>query len=116
MVIGIDELLAKGVEAGAERAAEHLGAAHPVWVHVDLDVLDAAVLPAVDSPGTPGLNYAQLGELLSRLMLAGSVLGVDVTIYDPDLDPGCAQAPALVDCVATGLTAPHGVDRGLTAQ
>jgi arginase len=105
MAIGIDELLAKGVEAGADRAVEHLGAEHPVWVHVDLDVLDAAVLPAVDSPGTPGLNYAQLAELLSRLIAAGGVLGVDITIYDPDLDPGCAQAPAIVDCIATGLAA-----------
>lgn len=28
-----------------------------VWVHVDLDVLDQSVMPAVDSPGSPGLTF-----------------------------------------------------------
>jgi arginase family enzyme len=30
------------------------------WLHVDLDVLDRSAMPAVDSPGTPGLTFAQL--------------------------------------------------------
>lgn len=103
LVIGIDELLATGVEATARRAVEHLQAAHPIWVHVDLDVLDAAVLPAVDSPGTPGLTYEQLTRLLSRLRQTGRILGVDVTIYDPHLDPDSAYTPAIVGCVVAGL-------------
>ena len=39
-----------------------------VWLHVDLDVLDQGVMPAVDSPGSPGLDFAQLAGLLSRLV------------------------------------------------
>ena len=103
LAIGIDELLAMGVEAAARRAVGHLRAAHPIWVHLDLDVLDAAVLPAVDSPGTPGLTYEQVTRLLARLRQTGRILGVDVTIYDPHLDPDSAHAPAIAGCVAAGL-------------
>ena len=103
LVIGIDELLAVGLDAAARRAVEHLPATHPIWVHVDLDVLDAAVLPAVDTPGTPGLTFEELTRLLARLRQTGRILGVDVTIYGPHLDPDSAHPSAIVGCVAAGL-------------
>jgi arginase len=62
-----------------------------VWLYADLDVLDQVVMPAVDSPGSPGLDFAQLAELLSRLL--GRVIGLDVTIYDPELDPAGEYLP-----------------------
>jgi hypothetical protein len=31
------------------------------------------------------------------------VIGLDVTIYDPDLDPGGEYLSGIVDCLATGL-------------
>jgi arginase len=103
LVIGIAELLAMGEDAAVRRVVERLHDAQPIWVHVDLDVLDAAVLPAVDSPGTPGLTYEQLARLLSRLRQTGRVLGIDITIYDPHLDPDGIHAPEIVDCIAAGL-------------
>jgi arginase len=103
LVIGIDELLAAGIDAAARRAVEHLRATHPIWVHVDLDVLDAAVLPTVDAPGTPGLTFEELTRLLLSLRQTGRVLGVDITIYDPHLDLDGAYPSAIVDCIAAGL-------------
>jgi arginase len=76
-----------------------------VWLHADLDVLDQKVLPAVDSPGSPGLDFAQLAELLSRLLDTGSVIGLDVTIYDPELDPEGEYLPSIVDCLMVALAA-----------
>jgi arginase len=75
-----------------------------VWLHLDLDVLDERVLPAVDSPGRPGLDFAQLTELVSTLAGTGRVVGLDVAIYDPELDPDGAYAAPLVDCLASALT------------
>ena len=72
----------------------------PLWLHVDLDVLDQTVMPAVDSPGSPGLSYAALTELVGRLLGSGRVIGLDVAIYDPDLDPEGAHARRIVDCLA----------------
>lgn len=71
-----------------------------VWVHVDLDVLDESVLPAVDSPGSPGLSAAQLAELGQLLVRSGRVAGVDFAIYDPALDEARRYPAMLVDCIA----------------
>jgi arginase len=40
----------------------------PYWVHFDVDVLDQAIMPAVDSPGTPGIDPEDLSVLLRGLL------------------------------------------------
>ncbi|MEU7245748.1 arginase family protein [Streptomyces sparsogenes] len=77
-----------------------------VWLHLDLDVLDERVLPAVDSPGRPGLDFSQLSHLISTLTGTGRVAGLDVAVYDPERDPDGAYAAPIADCLATALT-PH---------
>ncbi|MES4909405.1 MULTISPECIES: arginase family protein [unclassified Streptomyces] len=74
-----------------------------VWLHVDLDVLDERVLPAVDSPGRPGLDFSELAELISTLVGTGRVVGLDATVYDPELDPDGAYAASIADCLASAL-------------
>jgi arginase len=66
------------------------------WVHADVDVLDPAVMPAVDSPEPDGLSLEQLEELLAPLVHHPRALGLQLTLYDPTLDGGAA-APALAD-------------------
>lgn len=63
------------------------------WVHFDVDALDERVMPAVDSPGSPGIDPDDLEILLRGLLNSPDCLGLDVTIFDPDLDPdgACAQ-------------------------
>jgi arginase len=91
-----------GAPAAAERARRIL-AATPYWVHLDVDVLDAAVMPAVDSPGSPGLDHAELGEMLAALCSDDRCVGLDVTIFDPDQDPDGRHAAALVATLGCGL-------------
>ncbi|MDQ2878918.1 MAG: arginase family protein [Pseudomonadota bacterium] len=79
------------------------GQRRPLWLHVDCDVLDQSVMPAVDSPGTPGLDFGQLAELIARFLASGRLIGIDVTIFDPDLDPTGAYAAALVACLRRAL-------------
>ena len=106
-VVGLtaQQLLGLGVDQVVKRVAERLDARglDRVWLHIDLDVLDQAVMPAVDSPGSPGLDFAQLSELLAKLVGGSRVLGVDVTIYDPELDPDMKYADPIVQCLARGL-------------
>lgn len=101
----VQEILRVDIADVADRVIERLrgGGLERVWLHVDLDVLDESVLPAVDSPGRPGLTFDQLSELMARLVATGRVMGLDVTIYDPELDPAGEYAPRIVDCVASGL-------------
>jgi arginase len=74
-----------------------------VWMHIDLDVLDERVMPAVDSPGSPGLDFAQLAGLVASLTGTGRVIGADVTIYDPELDPSGTYGTDIVECLGAGF-------------
>jgi arginase len=73
------------------------------WVHVDADVLDQSVMPAVDSPNPAGLTADQVTTLLRRFIHEPTVAGFDFTIYDPDLDPGGEAAELLVDVITDAL-------------
>jgi arginase len=75
------------------------------WLHVDLDVLSTAALPAVDYLQPGGLSWLQL-ERLTHLALASlGVAGMDVTIFNPDLDPTGGHARKIVDYLTTCLGA-----------
>ena len=56
------------------------------WVHLDADVLDDAIMPAVDSRQPDGLSYTELIELLRPLLGSPLAAGMQVTIFDPELD------------------------------
>jgi arginase len=101
----VQDVLRDGTAEVAGRALGHLRhqGLDRVWLHVDLDVLDHSELPAVDTPGSPGLTFDELGQLLSRVIASGRVAGLDVTSYDPDLDPAGEYAPRIVDCLASAL-------------
>jgi len=101
----IQRILADGVDDTARRVIAKLEARglDKVWLHVDLDVLDQSVMPAVDSPGSPGLDYLQLTELVDALCASGRIIGTNFTIYDPERDPEARYARPLVRCIADGV-------------
>jgi arginase len=101
----IQDVLKVGVEATAVAVIERMRSRKitRAWLHLDLDVLDQRVMPAVDSPGSPGLSFAQLGQLLRLLVESGLFIGADVAIYDPDLDPSRRYAPRIVETLAQGF-------------
>jgi arginase len=101
----IQRVLADGIDAAARRVIAKLEARglDKVWLHVDLDVLDQSVMPAVDSPGSPGLDYLQLTELVGALCASGRIAGANFTIYDPDRDPHSIYARPLVQCIANSV-------------
>lgn len=84
------------------------GRTRPYWVHMDVDVIDSALMPAVDSPQPDGLDWAE-AEAALRAALAGNSVGLQVTIYDPDRDPGLAagrRLAGLLRAVLAEVTAP----------
>jgi arginase len=83
--IGGEPLLAR-----TRRALDQM--ALPYWVHFDVDVLDKRVMPA----GSPGIDPNDLAILLRGLLNSPDSLGLDVTIFDPDLDPDGAYAQLVV--------------------
>jgi arginase len=102
----VREVLANGIHITARHLVTRLAlrSLDRVWLHIDFDVLDQTVMPAVDSPGSPGLDYEQLAGLIAELCRSGRVVGADFTIYDPERDPDGRYARALVDCIAQGTS------------
>jgi arginase len=57
------------------------------WIHLDVDVLDDDLMPAVDSRTAGGLSYSELSSILEKLISDTKCAGLEITILDPDLDP-----------------------------
>jgi arginase len=104
---GIPHWSALDVIADAAGAAagvlDHLQGLDGFWVHLDVDILDAAIMPAVDSPDPGGINHAQLQSLLRPLLADEKCVGIDIGIYDPDLDPDQTYAAELTDTLVAVL-------------
>ncbi len=66
------------------------------WVHLDADVINPTVMQAVDSPTPGGPTINELVELLTPLVRHPRALGLELTIYDPGLDPDRSCATRLV--------------------
>jgi len=70
------------------------------WVHMDVDVLDDALMPAVDYRHPGGLCWNEAAEILGGLVADEGARGVEITIFNPRLDPSAAIAPRLADLIA----------------
>lgn len=74
----------------------------PLYVHLDLDVLDPQVWPAVAVPEPGGLDIATLIDVINRLQARGNIVGVGITEYLPSVD----HDPALLWPVLDALGIP----------
>ncbi|MEE6257818.1 arginase family protein [Plantactinospora sonchi] len=100
----VPALRAEGAARTAQWAHDQLTDCVGYWVHVDVDVLDPAVMPAVDAPDPGGIAFAELELLLAGLVDTPHCLGVEVTVFDPDYDPDGAYAAEIVGTLVAGLT------------
>ena len=67
----------------------------PVWLHVDLDVVDPRELPAVTLPVAGGPPLQAVTELLRSLVQVSDVRGLEICGYDTRKDPE-AQLPGVL--------------------
>jgi len=95
-----------GVRATAEQAVGTVLAnnVEGFWIHCDADVLDDAVMPAVDFRLPGGLSEVDLTELLRAAMVARRAVGLDVTVYNPRLDEDGSAARVLVSALIAGFS------------
>ncbi|HTN96353.1 MAG TPA: arginase family protein [Nordella sp.] len=97
MRLDVKEAHALGA-AGVDQALARLthGRLEGFWIHFDVDVLDDAIMPAVDYRMKDGLSFAEVKRLLGAAFATGKVKGMTLTIYNPNLDPQRAIARNLV--------------------
>ena len=74
------------------------------WIHIDVDVLNDSIMPAVDSRQPGGLEYKEFNEILQLLLADTKATGLELTILDPDLDPSGEYSKEFVNnfCAAVG--------------
>ena len=75
------------------------------FLHLDADVLDDAVMPAVDHRAPGGLHVDEVSRILQAALATGRAVGIELTIFNPSLDPDGSRARILVDMLAAGLNA-----------
>jgi arginase len=73
------------------------------WVHLDVDVLDDDLMPAVDYRYPGGMRWQELAELLRGLLKTKEACGFDVTIFNPTLDRDGSLTTRLSDLVADSV-------------
>jgi len=74
------------------------------WIHLDADVLDNSIMPAVDYRLDGGLSFSELSELLKVIITSGRAVGIDITIFNPNLDLDGTIARNFVSSIVEGLT------------
>lgn len=100
------EIRQRGPAAVAAEATARL-ADRPTWLHLDLDVLDEAALPAVSYPQPLGLDWGELTALTRPLAHARNLIGLSVADFNPDHDPEAVHATRVVAALADMLRAPR---------
>ena len=92
-----------------------LSSGKPFWIHLDLDVLDDAVMPANDHRLADGLSIGEVVALVRRAIATGQAVGINVTIFNPDLDWDGSVARRIVDMLVAAL-APAAALRRASSQ
>ena len=105
MVLDLATVRDRGADRAAHDALDRVGRSEldGFWIHLDCDVLDDAVMPAVDYRQPEGLNWNDLETVLRRAVETGRVVGLEVTIFNPALDSGGSIARALVASLSRAL-------------
>ena len=73
------------------------------WIHLDVDVLEDSIMPAVDYRQSDGIGFSDLSQLLRILLASKNVVGMTITIFNPRLDFGGSIARKLVSSIVNGL-------------
>jgi arginase len=72
------------------------------WIicHLDLDVLDPKIIPAVDFPTNGGLTLKEVEQIVHELRETGKLKIFNLTAYDPTLDQSQTSGKRIVNLVS----------------
>jgi len=95
-----------GIAASARAAVEHVTRPEldGFFIHIDADCLNDDVMPAVDYRLPDGLSFTELSTTLAVALGSGKAVGLEVTIYNPRLDPDGAAGRGLTSALVEALS------------
>ena len=83
------DLLANGA---ATVVPDLVTAERPLYVSIDLDVLDMALVPGATLPEPGGISYRELRSILAEVTRRGRVVAFDIAELNPPHDPSSVTA------------------------
>ncbi len=92
LVVTIDDVREQGVGAAIERALEHVAHCDTLFVDCDIDVIDRSQFPGAPGARAGGMAAADFFSATRRLAAEPRVKVIDLTEWDPPLDPSDLSA------------------------
>jgi arginase len=112
LVVDRDQVRRLGAAAAAGEAVRYLardgGPADGFWIHLDADVFDETIMEAVDDTRPDGLAWDEVVSALSVAMRSDRAVGLQVAIYNPDIDAGGSNGRGLAATVRAALAVSAG--------
>jgi arginase family enzyme len=103
-VISIEEVQRDGIRTTTELAIAHLAACDHIVVDCDIDVIDRAQMPGAPGARPGGMHVSDFFWAVRRLARDPRVRLIDLTEWDPSLDPSDLSALTaarwVAECVA----------------
>ena len=104
LVVTIDEVWTAGIAAAVERALAHVAHCTAIVVDCDIDVIDRAQFPAAPGARPGGMAARDFFAATRALAANPKVRLIDLTEWDPPLDPSDLSALVagrwLAECLA----------------
>lgn len=103
--VPLAEIRMNGFGNCVARGLKHLASLNsPFWLHLDVDVLDDTIMPAVDYRTPGGLSIGELIAVIRKALATGQVTGINVTILNPTLDWDGSRVRILIDILKAALS------------
>jgi arginase family enzyme len=103
-VVSMEEVRRDGIRAAIEQATDHLSHCDAIVVDCDIDVIDRAQMPGAPGARPGGMNVADFFWAVRALAGVKRVRLIDLTEWDPPLDPtdlsALTAARWLAECIA----------------
>ena len=104
LVIGMGEVRSDGIEKAVERVLQHLALTDDIVIDCDIDVIDRAQMPGAPGARPGGMDVVDFFYAVRRLVSDHRVRVIDLTEWDPPLDPtdlsALTAARWVAECVA----------------
>ena len=105
-VISAEEVRRRGSARCGEDVAQLVGdGTAPFWLHLDLDVVDAAAMPASSFPVDSGLGWEDVEALVAPVAASSRLIGMSLTDLNVDLDLDGAACARVVELMTSLLAA-----------
>ena len=109
LVVDRDQVHRLGAATAAREALTFLardgGPGDGFWIHLDADVFDETIMKAVDDPRPDGLTWDEGVSALCTAVSSGHAVGLQVAIYNPDIDSDRSNGRGLAATVRAALGA-----------